>query len=136
MTHKAIEATFASSGPGLSLAWLCWCADIDRAEELAQDALVVTAVAEWPRIGVPQSRRLADAVAKRRHRARCITHSAKLSIAAMAICVEISKAKRQLSKLMDASVRGEEVILQEAGVALARLVPVAKAAAGKPPSGQ
>jgi prevent-host-death family protein len=76
------------------------------------------------------------ATAERRAAARCITHSVKLSIAAMAICVEVSKAKRQLSKLMDASMRGEEVILQEAGVALVKLVPVAKAAADKSPSGQ
>jgi hypothetical protein len=68
--------------------------------------------------------------------ARCITHPAKLSVAAMAICVEVGKAKRQLSKLMEASVRGEEVILQEAGVALVKLVPVAKAPADISPSGQ
>jgi prevent-host-death family protein len=76
------------------------------------------------------------AAAKRRRRARCIAHSAKLSIAAMGICVEVSKAKRQLSKLLDASMRGEEVILHEAGVALAKIVPLANAAADKSSSGQ
>lgn len=49
----------------------------------------------------------------------------------MAICVEVSKARNQLSKLMAAAVRGEDVILQEAGVPLVKLVSVVKAGAPK-----
>jgi len=51
-THQAIEATFRIERARLiaGLAWLT--RDIDRAEELAQDALVI-ALSEWPRTGVP-----------------------------------------------------------------------------------
>lgn len=53
-THRMIEATFRIERARL-VAGLAWMVrDIDRAEELAQDALVV-ALSEWPRTGVPAS---------------------------------------------------------------------------------
>ncbi|RYY25193.1 MAG: sigma-70 family RNA polymerase sigma factor [Sphingomonadales bacterium] len=51
-THKAIEATFRIERARLIAGLARLVRDIDRAEELAQDALV-TALAEWPRTGVP-----------------------------------------------------------------------------------
>jgi RNA polymerase sigma factor (sigma-70 family) len=51
-THQAIEATFRIERARLIAGLARVVRDIDRAEELAQDALVV-ALAEWPRIGVP-----------------------------------------------------------------------------------
>jgi RNA polymerase sigma factor (sigma-70 family) len=51
-THQAIEATFRIERARLIAGLARMVRDIDRAEELAQDALV-TALAEWPRTGVP-----------------------------------------------------------------------------------
>ncbi len=51
-THRAIEATFRIERARLIAGLARVTRDIDLAEELAQDALV-TALAEWPRIGVP-----------------------------------------------------------------------------------
>ncbi|MDB5680267.1 MAG: polymerase subunit sigma-24 [Sphingomonas bacterium] len=51
-THRAIEATFRIERARLIAGLARLVRDIDRAEELAQDALV-TALAEWPRTGVP-----------------------------------------------------------------------------------
>ena len=51
-THRAIEATFRIERARLIAGLARLVRDIDRAEELAQDALVV-ALAEWPRTGVP-----------------------------------------------------------------------------------
>jgi RNA polymerase sigma factor (sigma-70 family) len=51
-THQAIEATFRIERARLIAGLARVVRDIDRAEELAQDALVV-ALAEWPRTGVP-----------------------------------------------------------------------------------
>lgn len=51
-THRAIEATFRIERARLIAGLARMVRDIDLAEELAQDALVV-ALAEWPRIGVP-----------------------------------------------------------------------------------
>jgi RNA polymerase sigma factor (sigma-70 family) len=51
-THQAIEATFRIERARLVAGLARLVRDIDRAEELAQDALVV-ALAEWPRTGVP-----------------------------------------------------------------------------------
>ena len=51
-THRAIEATFRIERARLIAGLARLVRDIDRAEELAQDALVV-ALAEWPRIGIP-----------------------------------------------------------------------------------
>lgn len=51
-THQAIEATFRIERARLIAGLARMVRDIDRAEELAQDALV-TALAEWPRSGVP-----------------------------------------------------------------------------------
>lgn len=42
----------------------------------------------------------------------------------MAINVNIAEAKARLSELVAASVRGEEVVLQRAGVPLAKIVPI------------
>lgn len=51
-TQSAIEATFRIERARLIAGLARLMRDIDRAEELAQDALVV-ALAEWPRTGVP-----------------------------------------------------------------------------------
>ncbi len=51
-TQRTIEATFRIERARLIAGLARMVRDIDRAEELAQDALVV-ALAEWPRTGVP-----------------------------------------------------------------------------------
>ncbi|MGI9170093.1 MAG: RNA polymerase sigma factor, partial [Caulobacteraceae bacterium] len=51
-THQAIEATFRIERARLIAGLARLTRDIDRAEELAQDALVV-ALCEWPRADVP-----------------------------------------------------------------------------------
>jgi RNA polymerase sigma factor (sigma-70 family) len=51
-THRAIEATFRIERARLIAGLVRMVRSIDRAEELAQDALVA-ALAEWPRTGVP-----------------------------------------------------------------------------------
>ena len=51
-THRAIEATFRIERARLIAGLARMLRSIDRAEELAQDALVI-ALAEWPRSGVP-----------------------------------------------------------------------------------
>jgi RNA polymerase sigma factor (sigma-70 family) len=51
-THQAIEATFRIERARLIAGLARLLRDIDRAEELAQDALV-TALAEWPNTGIP-----------------------------------------------------------------------------------
>jgi RNA polymerase sigma factor (sigma-70 family) len=50
--HRAIEATFRIERARLIAGLARMVRNIDRAEELAQDALVV-ALSEWPRTGVP-----------------------------------------------------------------------------------
>jgi len=51
-THRTIEATFRIERARLVAGLARLVRDVDRAEELAQDALV-TALAEWPNTGVP-----------------------------------------------------------------------------------
>ena len=51
-THKTIEATFRIERARLIAGLARMVRNIDRAEELAQDALVI-ALSEWPRTGVP-----------------------------------------------------------------------------------
>ncbi len=51
-THRAIEATFRIERARLVAGLARVLRNVDLAEELAQDALVV-ALSEWPRIGVP-----------------------------------------------------------------------------------
>jgi RNA polymerase sigma factor (sigma-70 family) len=51
-THKAIDATFRIERARLIAGLARMIRNVDRAEELAQDALVV-ALAEWPKTGVP-----------------------------------------------------------------------------------
>jgi RNA polymerase sigma factor (sigma-70 family) len=51
-THQAIEATFRIERARIVAGLARMVRDIDRAEELAQDALVV-ALEEWPKSGVP-----------------------------------------------------------------------------------
>ena len=51
-THQAIEATFRIERARLIAGLARIVRNVDRAEELAQDALVV-ALSEWPRTGVP-----------------------------------------------------------------------------------
>lgn len=51
-THQAIEATFRIERARLIAGLARLVRDIDRAEELAQDALVV-ALSDWPKSGVP-----------------------------------------------------------------------------------
>jgi len=53
-THHAIEATFRIERARLIAGLARMVRNVDRAEELAQDALVV-ALSEWPRIGVPDN---------------------------------------------------------------------------------
>ena len=50
--HRAIEATFRLERARLIAGLVRLARNIDRAEELAQDALVI-ALGEWPRTGVP-----------------------------------------------------------------------------------
>ena len=53
-THRAIEATFRIERARLIAGLARMVRSVDRAEELAQDALVV-ALSEWPRTGVPDN---------------------------------------------------------------------------------
>lgn len=53
-THQAIEAVFRIERARLIGGLARFVRDVDLAEELAQDALVV-ALAEWPRMGVPRN---------------------------------------------------------------------------------
>ena len=65
-THRAIEAVFRIERARLVAGLARLTRDIDRAEELAQDALVV-ALAEWPNAGIPANPGAwLAAVAKRR----------------------------------------------------------------------
>jgi RNA polymerase sigma factor (sigma-70 family) len=78
-THRAIEATFRIERARLIAGLVRVVRNIDLAEELAQDALVV-ALSEWPRIGVPANpgawlmalakRRAIDALRRDRMRER------------------------------------------------------------------
>jgi RNA polymerase sigma factor (sigma-70 family) len=78
-TRKAIEATFRIERARLIGGLVRMVRNVDRAEELAQDALVI-ALSEWPRIGVPANpgawlmatakRRAIDAIRRDRMRAR------------------------------------------------------------------
>src|SRR5690606_3333924 len=52
-THRAIEATFRIERARLIAALARMTRDVDRAEELAQDALLI-ALTEWPERGVPE----------------------------------------------------------------------------------
>ncbi len=51
-TQRVIEATFRIERARLIAGLARLVRNIDRAEELAQDALVI-ALAEWPKTGVP-----------------------------------------------------------------------------------
>ncbi|KAI1692948.1 sigma-70 region 2 domain-containing protein [Ditylenchus destructor] len=53
-TQRAIEAVFRIERARLIASLARMTHDVDRAEELAQDALLV-ALAEWPKTGVPQN---------------------------------------------------------------------------------
>src|SRR6185295_6296752 len=53
-THQAIEATFRIERARLIAGLARIVRSVDRAEELAQDALVV-ALSEWPKTGVPDN---------------------------------------------------------------------------------
>src|SRR5262245_43732224 len=65
-THQAIEATFRIERARLIAGLARMVRNVDLAEELAQDALVV-ALSEWPRTGLPANPRAwLMAVAKRR----------------------------------------------------------------------
>ncbi len=78
-TRQAIEAVFRIEQARLIAGLARLVRDIDRAEELAQDALVV-AMSEWPRTGVPANpgawlmttakRRAIDAIRRDKMRAR------------------------------------------------------------------
>jgi RNA polymerase sigma factor (sigma-70 family) len=78
-THQAIEATFRIERARLIAGLVRVVRDVDLAEELAQDALV-TALAEWPKTGVPANpgawlmtaakRRALDAIRRDRMRER------------------------------------------------------------------
>lgn len=78
-THRAIEATFRIERARLIAGLVRVVRSVDRAEELAQDALVV-ALSEWPRAGVPANpgawlmavakRRAIDALRRDRMRER------------------------------------------------------------------
>jgi len=65
-THRAIEATFRIERARLIAGLARMVRDIDRAEELAQEALIV-ALSDWPKTGVPANPGAwLTAVAKRR----------------------------------------------------------------------
>src|SRR5271170_3503210 len=51
-THQAIEAIFRTERARLIAGLVRFVRNVDRAEELAQDALVI-AFSEWPKAGVP-----------------------------------------------------------------------------------
>ncbi|WP_332820009.1 RNA polymerase sigma factor [Sphingopyxis sp.] len=78
-TQQAIEATFRIERARLIAGLARIVRDVDRAEELAQDALVI-ALSEWPRTGVPANpgawlmtaakRRAIDAIRRDRMRTR------------------------------------------------------------------
>jgi RNA polymerase sigma factor (sigma-70 family) len=78
-THRAIEATFRIERARLIAGLARAVRNIDRAEEMAQDALVI-ALSEWPRSGVPANpgawlmttakRRAIDAIRRDRMRER------------------------------------------------------------------
>src|SRR3954466_11082959 len=78
-THRAIEATFRIERARLIAGLARMLRNIDRAEELAQDALVV-ALSEWPATGVPANpgawlmavakRRAIDSIRRDKMRAR------------------------------------------------------------------
>lgn len=78
-THRTIEATFRIERARLIAGLARLVRDIDRAEELAQDALVI-ALAEWPGTGIPANpgawlmtaakRRAIDAIRRDTMRAR------------------------------------------------------------------
>ena len=53
-THQAIETVFRIERARLIAGLARMVRDVDLAEELAQDALV-TALAEWPKIGTPDN---------------------------------------------------------------------------------
>lgn len=53
-THRAIEAVFRIERARLIAGLARMVRDVDRAEELAQDALII-ALAEWPKTGVPNN---------------------------------------------------------------------------------
>src|SRR6188768_2414095 len=53
-THQAIETVFRIERARLIAGLARLVRDVDRAEELAQDALLI-ALAEWPRTGVPHN---------------------------------------------------------------------------------
>jgi RNA polymerase sigma factor (sigma-70 family) len=53
-THRAIEAVFRIERARLIAGLARMVRDVDRAEELAQDALLI-ALAEWPKTGVPDN---------------------------------------------------------------------------------
>src|SRR5688572_22961702 len=77
--HRAIEAVFRIERARLIAGLARMVRDVDRAEELAQDALL-TALAEWPRRGVPDNpgawlmaaakRRAIDGIRRERMRER------------------------------------------------------------------
>ena len=52
--HRAIEAVFRIERARLIASLARMTRDVDRAEELAQDALLI-ALAQWPETGVPQN---------------------------------------------------------------------------------
>ena len=78
-THRAIEATFRSERARLIAGLARMVRDVDRAEELAQEALLI-ALAEWPKTGVPDKpgawlmaaakRRAIDGIRRDRMRSR------------------------------------------------------------------
>src|SRR6186997_1943338 len=53
-TQRAVEATYRIERARLIAGLARMVRDVDRAEELAQDALVI-ALAEWPKRGVPDN---------------------------------------------------------------------------------
>ena len=53
-THRASEAVFRIERARLLASLARMTRDVDRAEELAQDALLI-ALTEWPKTGVPES---------------------------------------------------------------------------------
>src|SRR3546814_4579834 len=113
-THRAIEAVFRIERARLIATLARMTRDVDRAEELAQDALML-ALAEWPRAGVPANpgawltaaakRRAIDgfrrsAMQERKHAERSEEHTSELQslmrISYAVFCLKKNKTKEHI----------------------------------------
>ena len=111
-THRAIEAVFRIERARLIAGLARMVRDVDRAEELAQDALLI-ALAEWPKAGVPRNpgawlmaaakRRAIDGIRRDRMRER------KHSVIARELGDERDTSVEELEAAMDDDL-GDELL--------------------------